>query len=294
MTERVRILSPAKVNLHLEVYPKREDGYHPLLSIFQMISLYDEIEVRSLTISDVCTIDGNFDFPPEENIIWKSWNLFRRETGIRQGVGFSVVKRIPRGAGLGGGSSNAGAALRGMNLLFRTGIPSYRLAELGSEAGSDVPFFCTAPAALVRGRGEIVNGIPGRTDFWLVIVVPAIRINTKTAYGWIDAKGIYEMPDEKRGDNIIKTYLTRKPGDWNFKNTFFPVLQKNGPVFKEILDRFLDLNAVYANLSGSGSAIFGVFLDREKALCVREVMAKKYPIAELVVPLDRMPDAILQ
>ena len=141
----MRILSPAKVNLHLEVYPKREDGFHPILSIFQMISLYDEIEIRSLTVSNVCTIDGNFDFPPEENIIWKSWNLFRRETGIRRGVAFSVVKRIPRGAGLGGGSSNAGAALRGLNRLFETGISSRRLAELGSEAGSDVPFFCTAP-----------------------------------------------------------------------------------------------------------------------------------------------------
>jgi 4-diphosphocytidyl-2-C-methyl-D-erythritol kinase len=294
MAEGVTILSPAKINLHLEVYPKRADGFHPILSIFQMVSLYDEITIRSLKISDVCTIDGNFDFPPEENIIWKCWNLFRRETGIRQGVAISVVKRIPQGAGLGGGSSNAGAVLRGLDTLFRTKIPPERLSEIGSEVGSDVPFFCTAPAAVVHGRGEFVQEIPARTDFWVVIVVPAVHISTKAAYGWIDAEGFYDPEEENRGENIVKAYSIQNPSSWNFKNAFYPVLSKNGPVFREVLDLFVDFGASYTNISGSGSAMFGVFLDREKALCVREVMAKKYPTAELTVPLDRMPDAILQ
>lgn len=294
MSNKVRVLSPAKVNLHLEVYPKREDGFHALLSVFQMISLYDEMEIRSLTNKDVCTIDGNFDFPAEDNIIWKTCQIFRRETGIRNGAGFTVLKRIPQGAGLGGGSSNAAAALRAMNALFRAGLTGEMLAVMGAEAGSDVPFFCREPAALVTGRGEIIEKLPPRSDYVLVLVIPSVRISTRTAYSWLDDAGAAANPDESRGRDIARKYTGESPENWGFSNSFYSVLRGKEPVFDEIRRDLLNRGAVYANVSGSGSAMFGVFLDKNKALSVRDVMAARYPAVEIAFPLDRIPEAVLQ
>jgi 4-diphosphocytidyl-2-C-methyl-D-erythritol kinase len=294
MAGKVRILSPAKINLHLDVYPKREDGYHNLLSIFRQISWCDEIELCSLKEFDVCKIEGNFDFPVEENIIWKSWNIFRNETGIKTGVAFTVQKRIPQGAGLGGGSSNAGAALRGLNVLFRTGLSDERLAELGAKAGSDVPFFCRAVAALVEGRGELIRPLSDRRNYFIVIVVPKERISTRDAYRWIDEMGEFPDYEVDGAESILKRYLSEEPAKWNFRNSFFPVLRDRFSVFSEIRDELLEAGAAYANVSGSGSAMYGLFADRDAASRVRTKMADRYPIVELTNFLERISPAVLQ
>jgi len=294
MAGRVTILSPAKINLHLDVYPKRADGYHDLLSIFRQISWFDEIELRSLKETDVCTIDGGFDFPVEDNIIWKSWQIFRDETKVNDGVAFSVKKRIPQGAGLGGGSSNAGAALRALNVLFGTGRSDERLAELGARAGSDVPFFCMATTALVEGRGETVRPMDDGRNFFIVIVVPEVRISTKDAYRWIDEAGIFPKPNGAEAKAILDRYFRNDPDEWNFRNSFFPVLSERFPVFDEIRNGLLDAGAAYANVSGSGSAMFGIFSSRDAAVRAGMDMAEKYPTVEVTNFLERMSTAVLQ
>lgn len=294
MMSRVRILSPAKINLHLDVFPIREDGFHSILSIFQMISWYDEIEVRSLKTQDVCTIEGDFDFPQEDNIISKVHELFARETGRRDGVAFRVRKRIPRGAGLGGGSSNAASALRALDALFQTRLTSKRLMELGAMAGSDVPFFLGAAAALVSGRGEHIEVLPGRTDFWLLIVLPEVRIGTRDAYRWIDEDGLFPVRDEKRAELLSRKYRCEKPADWNFSNSFYSALRARFPEFEKIRKLLKHNGATAAAVSGSGSALFGVFSDEKNAREAGYRMKELCPIIQVARPLARRPRVVLE
>ncbi|MDR3200289.1 MAG: 4-(cytidine 5'-diphospho)-2-C-methyl-D-erythritol kinase [Spirochaetales bacterium] len=301
MSLKARILSPAKVNLHLEIYPKRDDGFHSLLSVFQMVSLYDEIGIRSLTTADVCktdcidcVIEGDFSFPAEENIIWKCCRIFRRQTGVRTALAFQVRKRIPQGAGLGGGSSNGASVLRALNLIFETGLSVQKLAEMGSEAGSDIPFFCTAPAALVSGRGEFIKELVPRTDFFLVLVIPPLHIATAAAYGWLDAAGTAASPALGRDEYIKDQYEKRGPERWDFFNSFYPVLREKSPVFEEIRGNLLESGALYANISGSGSAMFGLFRDENGAREAQKRLKNAYPATEFLSPLAGMPELILQ
>ncbi|MDR1933703.1 MAG: 4-(cytidine 5'-diphospho)-2-C-methyl-D-erythritol kinase [Spirochaetales bacterium] len=297
MTLKARFLSPAKVNLHLEIYPKREDGFHSLLSVFQMVSLYDEIGVRSLTTTDDCedcVIGGDFHFPAEENIIWKCCRIFRRETGVQTALAFTVRKRIPQGAGLGGGSSNGASVLRALNLMFETGLSAGRLAEMGAQAGSDIPFFCRAPAALVSGRGEVIEELVPRTDFFIVLVIPPLSIGTAAAYGWLDAAGAAASPSPGRSAYIKNLYERRGLEEWGFFNSFYPVLEKRAPVFGEIRGSLLDSGAIYAGLSGSGSAMFGLFRDETGARKAQKRLKKTYTVTEFLSPLAGMPDLILQ
>ncbi len=293
MAAVVRVLSPAKINLHLEVYPRREDGFHDLLSVFQSISLVDEVEARSLKSKDVCSIEGDFDFPPERNIMHRAWELFRRETGFAGGVAFSVKKRVPEGAGLGGGSSNAAAALRALNRLSGLELPPEDLARIGAMAGSDVPFFCLESAALVSGRGDRVSGLPPRTDYAVLLVVPRIHISTRSAYEWLDAAGSLSRPETDRESALRRSFLRDSPSDWRFFNSFYPVLSERAPVFAEIRKELVGLGAAYAGLSGSGSGMFGVFPDRRDAERAGKVMEEGRAV-KIAFPLEGMPEAIVQ
>jgi 4-diphosphocytidyl-2-C-methyl-D-erythritol kinase len=299
MTIMARALSPAKVNLHLEIYPKRDDGFHGLVSVFQMVSLYDEITIRSLTDEEVraggdCLIEGDFNFPAEENIIGKCCGIFRKETALKTGLAFRVRKRIPQGSGLGGGSSNGGAVLRALNTVFGTGIPDERLAGMGAMVGSDIPFFCKAPAAIGSGRGECVSPLRAREDFFLVLVVPPLHINTSAAYGWLDADGEFAAPSRGREDALRRIYEEGILENWKFFNSFYPVLRKREPVFEEIRAGLLDAGAFYATISGSGSAMFGLFRDKNSAQTAEKLLKQRYAAVKFLEPLAGMPSLVLQ
>jgi len=156
MAESVRVRAAAKVNLHLRVYGRRNDGFHGILSLFQAVSLADLIVIRSLKESDTIEIDGNFDCPAQDTTIYKDIVAFRKASGIRTGLSLSGDKCIPAGAGLGGGSSDAAATLTGLQSLLDGGLMPAAIEELGAGIGSDVPFFLNSAAAIVAGRGEEV------------------------------------------------------------------------------------------------------------------------------------------
>jgi len=206
------IESPAKINIHLEIGRKRGDGFHNIESLFQMVSLYDDIHIRSLKDNDICSIEGSFNCSVSDNLIYKAVHIFRERTGIRNGLRISVKKRIPAGAGLGGGSSNAASVLTGLNMLFCTGLSNIAVAEMGQSIGSDIPFFCHSPAAVVSGRGDKVRKIRPRLDYYIVIIYPGISVNTSDAYRWYDESG------EKLSfeDDICTEYSGKSPKGWNF------------------------------------------------------------------------------
>lgn len=284
-------MSPAKINLHLDVRERRDDGFHELISLFQMIDLEDHIHIRSLKKQNFCEIEGNFPVVPEDNIMYRAYKGFAKMTGCHKGIRIKVKKKIPWGAGLGGGSSNAAAVLLACDTLFETNLGRDALMKLAASLGSDVPFFLQGPAALVTGRGEKIESLKERTDFFVVLVVPDFRIPTVEAYRWLDTwrvgkgmEGSKYLPEKEEKGRIKREYQYGKIEDWDFFNGFSPVLYHHFPKLLSLVRELKTHGAVHSAVSGSGSAVFGVFLDKKMAKNTAESMKNHYTSIWVVVP----------
>jgi len=180
----ISLSAPAKINLSLRILGKRPDGYHDLETLMVPIRLADEIEVTHSPGHGVSLACNHPEIPTgPENLCVKAAEAFREETGISHGISISLMKRIPHGAGLGGGSSDAAAVLKAMNALFDQPLVADELQMLASSLGSDVPFFLHGGAALCRGRGEILEDAPPVPDRTLLLIKPPFPVPTAWAYG---------------------------------------------------------------------------------------------------------------
>ncbi len=267
---RIVLQAPAKLNIHLGVLGRREDGYHEIQSLFHRIDLMDTILMEPTDGGTGCEICGNFPFPAHENIIHRTYTLFRDETGTLPGVRIRVEKRIPMGAGLGGGSSDAAAVLTGLNRLARAGLSCRELSEMGSRLGSDVPFFLADGAAWVTGRGEHVRLLRGREDLIVVLATPEFGIASKDAYAWIDAdvtagESRFGRPLEESGHSTPWEPFYGRSCDWAYTNTFLPSVIRRHPSIVTIMKRFRFAGADFVGLTGSGSTVFGLFEEPEKS-----------------------------
>ncbi len=186
MTQSVRRLlvldAPAKINLHLEVLGKRADGYHELESLLVTVSLADTLEFSSADAGEEVLCDDPLAGPTSDNLVTRAIQLVRQESGRQDGIKIKLTKRIPVGGGLGGGSSDAATTLLGLNQWWNLGWSTDRLAELGARLGSDVPFFFYGPAAIVRGRGEIVEPTQVGKPLDIVLIAPTDRLSTKEVF----------------------------------------------------------------------------------------------------------------
>jgi 4-diphosphocytidyl-2-C-methyl-D-erythritol kinase len=263
----VRIPSFAKINLRLDILGKRADGYHELRTIFQTVSLHDELRLRTSKSSEISlTILGNDELarePVEKNLAYRAVEALRHELKIRRGVELELHKTIPSGGGLGGGSSNAAAALFGYLQLTGRALPMAVLLELAGSLGADVPIFLFGGRALGAGRGDEIYPLPDIKKLALLIVAPRdIRVPTPDAFRWLNAP---------LRNAATLTKLAADPKLWEFCALSWSA-QGNGlsndfekPVFKRYnrLDQIkrvlLHKGAAEASLAGSGSAVFGVF-----------------------------------
>jgi 4-diphosphocytidyl-2-C-methyl-D-erythritol kinase len=267
----VHLLAPAKINWFLKVGRKRPDGYHEILSLMQFITLYDEL---SFTLSEDITVNIEnpemLNIPMEDNLVFKTALRLKEITGSKKGVFIKIKKEIPSGAGLGGGSSDAAVTLKGLNDLWSLGLKQKELMDIASEIGSDVPFFLNGPAAIVRGRGDIIEKIELKDSRILLLVKPDIRISSKWAYSEFDRiKG-----GEGNSPFNSPSYLKRGKGGVSGKSNTWddhtindleePVFMRY-PELKEIKERLLKSGALYAAMTGSGSTLFGVFNTEEEA-----------------------------
>jgi 4-diphosphocytidyl-2-C-methyl-D-erythritol kinase len=292
MSTAISLFCPAKLNLHLDIGALRQDGYHELRSLFQMISLGDEMLLSGGEPDGECVVEGDFGARPEENIITAAYRLYCERTGLREGIRVQVNKQIPEGAGLGGGSSNAAAALRLLDAYFKNGLPAEELLQMGAQLGSDVPFFMGPAAALVSGRGEQVEAVPPRTEWELLVVQPDFAVSTGAAYRWLDERrsgslGASAVSGESGGsgapqasavpdtsgasgvqaveegslsaEELKRRYAALSPAQWGFFNSFSPVLGERFPFYERFFSRCNATQALYANISGSGSAAFALF-----------------------------------
>src|SRR5258708_34872506 len=193
---QLHTLAPAKINVYLRIIGRRSDGYHLLDSLMIPVSLYDEIQVRIDEGSDGIALTCSDPAIPadETNLAYRAAALLCHECAVTPTIRLSLHKRIPAGAGLGGGSSNAAAVLKSLNTLLTLGLSEERLCQLGARLGADVPFFIPCRPARVEGIGEILTLVPPLSHRWLVLVIPPFGVSTPWAYQQFD-----ELPSGDSG-----------------------------------------------------------------------------------------------
>lgn len=258
---RLTLWAPAKVNLFLEVLEKRPDGYHDVQTLLQHVDLCDEIQIVEDGTGIAVESDGLPCPGGGENLAYRAAALFGKATGIGAGVRIHIVKRIPLGAGLGGGSSDAATTLWGLNRLFQAGLSREHLAALGAELGSDVPFFFGGPTTWASGRGDVLQALPPFPASWVLIVFPGFPVPTGWAYANLELTGgdksIRVKPEAEQGN-----YERLLASPWN---RFEGVVFRQYPVVKQLKLSLEAWGARPALMTGSGSAVFGVARAREEA-----------------------------
>jgi len=271
MLNEVSSKAYAKINFGLRVLPKREDGFHNIESIFQTIDLYDELHVTPVS-EKTCIVHCDSMQLPENNTLSNAYEAFCQTTGLDFGVKIELIKGIPAGGGLGGGSSDAACLIRILQKLYNVSLNTIQLDYIASKTGSDVFFFMHCDengrgCALVSGRGEYIEKIDNpRKDLYLVMIFPETKSSTKEAYALID-KAFAE------GKEIISPFLKelesvyrRNLEKWTFINTFTPVIAGANEEIANAIKALKNVGCCYAEMSGSGSTVFGAFTDKQQAI----------------------------
>jgi 4-diphosphocytidyl-2-C-methyl-D-erythritol kinase len=257
MRERVRVRSLAKINLDLRVLRKRPDGFHELRTIFQTISLADTIEIEYQRGRTKIDLKSNLNIPG--NLILRAADSVMRSVRATGSLRFDLVKRIPLGGGLGGGSSNAAAVLLALPVLLNKQVPLEKLLELAAELGSDVPFFLAGGTAVGIGRGTELYPLPDAPARPGLLIIPGLHSSTAAAYEALHRKVLPEVPP----DMINKFQAAAWGTDPGWINDFETVVFRQHPQLKSIQGKLLKLGAWRAMMTGSGSALFGLFPSRE-------------------------------
>jgi 4-diphosphocytidyl-2-C-methyl-D-erythritol kinase len=271
MTRTIRISAYAKVNLRLEVLGKRADGFHELRTIFQTVSLHDTLEFRpSRRPGITLQIQGNESLAKEDldkNLVYRAVEALRRENRIRRGVEITLRKRIPAGRGLGGGSSDAAAALLGYLQFTRKKLEMPRLLDIASALGSDVPFFLFGGRALGISKGEEIYPLPDtpRRTF-LIVSTKEIHVPTPDAYRWLHAPELASLTKSAANHKLFRfCALCWSAQEAPLSNDFEVAVFRRHPRLGKIKRDLLHAGASEALLAGSGSAVFGVFPNPAKA-----------------------------
>jgi 4-diphosphocytidyl-2-C-methyl-D-erythritol kinase len=267
----VRIPACAKINLRLEVLGKRADGYHELRTIFQTISLHDTLKLRhSRRLGISLTISGNESLSQEaveKNLVYRAVEALRGELKVRTGVEISLDKKIPAGRGLGGGSSDAAAALLAYLRLTGKKFPASELLQIAASLGADVPFFLHGGTALGIGRGEEIYPLPDAPPFTLLVVSPGdIHVPTPDAYRWLHAPSLASLTKVAAAHKLMEfCALCWSAQGTALSNDFEKAVFQRHPRLAKIKRVLLHEGASEALLAGSGSAVFGVFPSPAKA-----------------------------
>ncbi len=258
---------PCKINLGLQVLQKRNDGYHDLQTLFYPIPLFDVSEIKGGNTSgnDIEIINYGIPVPGDDsqNLIVKAYHLLKKDFTLSP-VTFCLLKNIPMGAGLGGGSSDGAFALKLLNDFFGLNLNQQSLLDYALQLGSDCPFFILNQPCLGEGRGEILHPVDfSLKNYWLVLVKPNIHVSTAAAFS-----GLNLNKDEVKIGSV-QTEINKGIGHWRagLKNDFEPSVFALYPILSEIKESLYQHGALYASMSGSGATIYGLF---EKAPLLKD------------------------
>ena len=258
-----RLKAPAKINLRLKVLWKRADGFHEIETVMQRIALWDIIRVEPAAKGLEIRCPGFPDLEGEENLIWQAVRLLEEESNQRLSFRIYLKKRIPLGAGLGGGSSDAAAILSGINDFLGGPVSAERLMELAGNLGSDIPFFLTRQTSLARGRGEIIEPLPDFPVWWYVLVYPRFPLATR----WVYQQVKIPLTEKKQYINIksLKTGAIG-PGTGFLENDLEKAVVTHYPLLSQIKEALLAQGCLDALMTGSGSTVFGLWKEKREAV----------------------------
>ena len=268
---RILLESFAKLNINLKILNKREDGYHNISTIFQEIDLSDKIIIKKKKSG--CDFSTNADWLKNDksNLCIKAWEKMVKEFGVGGAIIY-LDKRIPAGSGLGGGSSNAAAVLKGLRQLYSINTLDEDLEKIASEIGADVPFFIKGGLQIGEGVGDQLRKIESLIKGFYLLVIPEIHIDTKWAYN--KCKKILQSTSEKVN---FARFLERGETPFElFENDFETIVVPAYPEIGEIKEKLLNQGVRYASLSGSGSTVYGIFDDESNAISAESYFSSKY------------------
>lgn len=254
--------APAKLNLMLHILGRRDDGYHELQTLFQFLDYSDELSFDRRPDSQIRLLTDLPGVAPENNLIVRAARLLQQATGCRIGADIQLLKRLPMGGGIGGGSSDAATTLLGLNHLWGLHLPLAQLAELGLRLGADVPVFVHGQAAFAEGVGERLTPVE-LPEPWYLVVRPPVSVSTAE---------IFSAPELTRDTPAI---TVRSVLGQAGRNDCQPVVEKRYP---EICNALRLLNKfVSARLTGTGSCIFGSFAEQAQAEAVARALPETLP-----------------
>lgn len=276
----------AKLNLTLDVLGKRDDGYHDLKSVMQTVSIRDDIEIdigtgKPWTLE--CSAEG---IPTDErNLAWKAARVYCEAMGKDpNGLAIRITKRIPSGAGMGGGSADAAAVLRALNKYYDSPLSILALAELGAQVGSDVPFCVVCGTAMVEGRGERLRQLPGMPECVFVVCKPEFSVSTPELYRKIDEVAIPKHPDNLAMESALLAGDLNKIADLIY-NVFDSVVTSEHLELNYIKSICNSYGALGMQMTGSGSAVFAIMPNFEYAAVVCNMLKDNYPNVFIAMPV---------
>ena len=280
----------AKLNYSLDVHAKRADGYHDLTMVMGSVSLWDDVEVSLRTdgkIEAACSLPW---LPRDErNLAVRAARVFFDSTGDASlGADIRIKKRVPVGAGMAGGSTDAAAVLRALNVLTGANFPAERLRSLALAIGSDVPYCVAGGMMLAEGRGEILSPLPELPDGWIVICKPPFSVSTAELFGRIDKRRVTAHPDTQGLCAALRDKDLRGVARRMY-NVFEEALPRSSAEIGAIRGALLDGGALGAVMTGTGSAVFGIFEEHAAAAAAHKRLSRAYRECFLVRAVDALP-----
>ncbi|MBR5598016.1 MAG: 4-(cytidine 5'-diphospho)-2-C-methyl-D-erythritol kinase [Lachnospiraceae bacterium] len=263
--KKIVINAMAKINLGLDVLRRRENGYHDVKMIMQTVNIYDTLEFEKRDDEQIVIKVDAMELPTDENnLIYKATKLLFDQKGVTEGVDITLTKRIPIAAGMAGGSTDAAAALVGINRLFELGFSVEELKEIGVKIGADVPYCIEGGTALSEGIGEILTKLPDAPDCFVVVAKPEISVSTKYVYENLHANELKYHPDI---DGMVEA-IKKQDLDGvcsRMENVLETVTETKYPIISEIKNLLKEAGAENALMSGSGPTVFAIFKEEEVA-----------------------------
>ncbi|MDR3050887.1 MAG: 4-(cytidine 5'-diphospho)-2-C-methyl-D-erythritol kinase [Oscillospiraceae bacterium] len=283
----LEVRARAKINWTLDILGKREDGYHELDMLMQSITLSDTLQLSRANQLSMVIGRGIRVWPNEDNLVMRAARALQAHAGVARGAEICLSKHIPVGAGLGGGSADAAGVLVGLNALWGLGLPVEELAAIGLEIGADVPFCLYGGLRRARGVGEVLEPLPFGRALWLVIIQPCRGLSTRNVFAAFNAQDI--NPATRPRNDLAAQALAA--GDvalltGAMGNVLEPVAAALRPEIHEALGRLRQAGAIAAQMTGSGSAVYGLFPGPKAAKAAAEALRQQYRTCRLACTVD--------
>ncbi len=266
----------AKINIGLRILNRRKNGYHNISTTFQELDFGDELRIRKA--EEDCRFSSNAEWlkNDESNLCVRAWMKMKERFSIIKGVDMTLEKRIPSGAGLGGGSSNAAGVIKGLNEIYKLNLAEPQLQSIASSLGADIPFFIHGGTQHGQGIGDKLSILPYPVKGTVLLVIPDVHIDTAWAYGLIKNK----LEHVGKSPNLASFFQENIFPEEIFKNDFEKVVFPAYPEIGKIKTALIELGAVYASLSGSGSTVYGIFNDESAVASAKSHFKLSYHTIE--------------